>query len=110
MKLLRIAAVGAGLAWFLDPRNGPVRRKRAVETVIELAARAGALLERGGLRLGRRSSRGEHGEEPAWTAAAGAPEQWRHGDVTPRLDLGASPEGSPTQVGERWAPVPHSNA
>lgn len=52
-KLLRIAAVGAALAWFLDRRRGSERRSRALGVARGLAAGARAMLEGiGGARGG----------------------------------------------------------
>jgi hypothetical protein len=69
MKLLRIAAVGAGLFWFLDPRRGPARRARAVESVRGLLDRARAMLE------------GSQADEAA---------KAHHGVYVPRDELGAT--------------------
>jgi hypothetical protein len=40
MKRLRFAALGAALAYFLDPQNGSERRKRAVKRLAALANRS----------------------------------------------------------------------
>jgi hypothetical protein len=74
MKLLRIAAIGAGLAWFLDRKRGPARRARALDAARGLADRARAMVEGTGLDLGRPGEPGAGAREGAgWTARTHAP-------------------------------------
>jgi hypothetical protein len=150
MKLLRIAAVGAGLAWFIDGRRGPERRARAAASLRGLAGRARAMLENAGLDLGARrggpdASRGapggvevREGKSPAELAAgarsgaapSGGPgardaprpahgalpgeqeptaEDYRHGDVTRRVELSGPPQGSHVTAAHLGVPVPRQD-
>lgn len=60
MKIFRLAALGAGAAWFLHPREGAARRTRAFDFVRGLVGRARGIGERG--TLAGRDEEGQGGQ------------------------------------------------
>jgi len=140
MKILRLAVLSAGAAWFLHPRRGSERRARALDFLRGLGGRARGAMAAGGPEVERspsgggrrRAARPEVREvkspaelEPGIFSASPEPpsrgrddrrarrrgqpgamvhgplpdeleptaEDWRHGDVTPRVELVEPPQG-----------------